>query len=130
MSGVRAPNFRLLLALVAIFVVLIVVGIVDTGVRHVNVVVNNIFLGEQNDSLRFQVARLEQAVQDTTSHLKAADSLVDVLIVQDSILEVISSQLDDANQRIENERRNSIISPYNTSPYRMDSVELPGAEDN
>ena len=123
----KLVNTKVLLAAVIVFIGLVVLGIVDTGIRHVDVVVNNIILVEQNDSLKYQVAKLQHTV-DTTS-TQTIDSLVEVSTARDLLVQTMTDQLDSTKQQLEHEKRNSIISPYNTIPYRMEPVELPGTED-
>lgn len=123
------PNLttKALLVATAAFVVLIIFGIADAGFRHVNVVVNNIVLVEQNDSLKQQVKQLELKT-DSDITMQALDSLTNV--VQDQILVVdsISLRLDSTKQQLHDAELNSITNTYNTSPYRLEPVELPDSE--
>lgn len=128
-SKIGSTSTKVLLALVVAFVGLVIAGIADTGLRHVDVVVNNIFLVEQNDSLKGQVSRLQALVVKDTAKVAVVDSLIKTSALKDSIIQLTSTQLDSIKLRLEYEKRTSLISPYNTSPYRLDSVELPDSED-
>jgi len=119
---------KLTLALVGLFVVMVLMGVASTGIRHVEVVVNNVVLVEQNDSLKSEVRQLKSNL-DSTSVL-VIDSISKAARTSDSLNQVIISKLDSTEQKLNHAELNSITNPYNTSPYRLEPIDLPSPEDN
>lgn len=109
------------------FIVLVLIGIADTGFKHVDVIINNIVLVEQNDSLRTEMKSLKQALD--SNNTSVVDSIAKMLEMTDSTKQAINSQLDSTQKQLEDAEANSVTSSYNITPYRLEPVELPSSED-
>ena len=120
-------RLRMVITLVGVFVLLVLVGIANTGIKHVDVIVNNIVLVEQNDSLRTEMKLLKHALD--SNNTTTVDSIMKMFSVVDSTRQAVYVKLDSTQKQLQDAKANSVISPHNVTPYRLEPVELPSSED-
>jgi hypothetical protein len=119
--------------MVGCFVAVVVLGmanVMTAGTKHVEVVVTNKQLKQENGKLKEENSVLRTSTQAAAAELQVADSLVKTLAQKDSTLRIVEEDMNEIKQQLEHEKRNSITSPYNTTPYTLEPVEIPGPENN
>lgn len=109
-------------------VVLGVINVLTAGTKHVETVIDNRQLKVENSKLKQENDELKTTTDQ--SLIQATDSLVLAIQNKDSALKSVEQHIEVIKTQLEHEKRNSITNPYNTTPYKLEPVELPSSEDN
>lgn len=115
----------------SLFVVLIVSNISVAGKKHVDVVEENITLANENSQLKQENGHLkldhELSKEETNSII---DSLAKSIEQKHEEIIATENEVKRLKNVITHEKVNSVTSSINTSPYQLESISLPGTEDN
>jgi len=121
---------KLMFACIIVLVVLGMTNVMTAGTKHVEVITTNHQLKEENGKLKEQNDVLRTTSLAVAEEVGIADSLVRDLAQKDSTLKSVQQSMTQIKQQLEHEKRNSITSTYNTTPYKLEPIEIPSSEDN
>jgi hypothetical protein len=119
-------KIKLFFSVIAILL-LIVCNIGILGKEHVNVVVENNELREENSNLKNENSKLKSDLLEKPK-TDVIDSLKEAITKSDSIIEIKQDSIKKLENKLKNEKLNSIANPYNSTNYSFSAVS--GAENN
>lgn len=107
---------------------LLMMQVLRLGSKHAQTIADGDRLLIENTELREQMDSLNHAtVVVSTQQTLVQDSVTNP---SDEVLPDHEHEMKIIKQQLDHEKRNSVTSPYNTSPYDFGSAEVSGAEDN
>lgn len=122
---------KLLVGCFTAVVVLGVMNVLTAGTKHVETVIDNKHLKAENGKLKEENLQLKtNSNQFSTEQLESTDSLVKAIEDKELALKTIEQDVTVIKNQLEHEKRNSIVNPYNTTPYQLEPIELPSSESN